>query len=106
MGILVLAPPPTSLATPCLLCWPDMAKKPNKKDQKQNEKGKAQGDKSEEQSENGKGPVKKDRKPNVGHKSRIPDKLAEAKAKGLVSWICLHAMITSHGLTILDIYLG
>ncbi|KAL1945122.1 hypothetical protein VTO73DRAFT_2742 [Trametes versicolor] len=62
-----------------------MAKKPNKKNQKQNEKGKAQDDKSEEQSENGKGPVKKDRKPNVGHKSRIPEKLAEAKDKGLIS---------------------
>lgn len=73
-----------------------MAKKPNKKNQKQNEKGKAQDDKSEEQSEKSKEPVTKDKKPNVGHKSRIPDKLAEAKDKGFVSCICLHNMVTSH----------
>lgn len=81
-----------------------MAKKPNKKNQKHDEKGKEQDDKSEEQIE--KGPVKKDKKPNSGHYSRIPDKLAEAKAKGMVSCICLHNMDTSHGLTILATKLG
>ncbi|OJT12429.1 hypothetical protein TRAPUB_11018 [Trametes pubescens] len=54
-----------------------MAKKSNKKDQKQNEKGKQQNKKGSE-------PDNKGKKPNLGHKSRVPDKLAEAKAKGML----------------------
>ncbi len=76
-----------------------MDKKSNKKNQKQNEKRKQQDKKGSE-------PDNKGKKPNLGHKSRVPDKLAEAKAKGMVSCICLYNKNASHGLIKLAPRLG